>query len=332
MRQFLRFLLFAILTFVLALISLWAAAALYFDFPVAGLRIPLAVIYIGLMIALLFLRNRWKRIGACLGAFAIVLLWWLSLKPSNDMAWQPDVAETAWAEISGDHVTIHNVRNCDYRTEMDYTPHWETRTYDLSKIRGIDIFITHWGPPYIAHPILSFQFDEGLPIAFSIEVRKTTGQSYSAVRGFFRQFTLMYIIADERDVVRLRTNYRKGEEVVIFRTTASPERAQAMFLDYVKTANNLREHPQWYNAATNNCTTGIRVHTVATDTHAPAPWDWRILLNGTVDQMIYERGDIAGDNIPFAEFAQRNHINDAARAADQAPDFSRRIRIGRAGF
>jgi hypothetical protein len=327
-----RFIWFAFLTFVLTLASIWAAAALFFDFPIAGMKIPLAVIYACLIVGFLFFFKSWKRIGAIAGAFAIALLWWLSLKPSNNMDWQPDVAQLAWAEINGDQVTVHNVRNCDYRTELDYTPHWETRTYDLSKIRGMDLFVTHWGPTYIAHPIVSFQFDEGLPVAFSIEVRKTTGQSYSAVRGFFRQFTLIYTIADERDVIRLRTNYRKGEEVEIYRLRASPTRAREMFLDYLKEANKLRDHPEWYNAATNNCTTGIRVHAVATAAGAAAPWDWRMLLNGTADQMIYQRGDVAGDSIPFAEFQKLAHINDAARAADNDPRFSERIRVGRPGF
>jgi Domain of unknown function (DUF4105) len=332
MIQISRLIWFAFLTLVLTLASIWAAAALFFDFRIAGLRVPLSVIYACLIAGFLFFFKGWKRIGAIAGAFAIVLLWWLSLKPSNNEDWQPDVAQTPWGEIQGDLVTIHNVRNCDYRNETDYTPHWETRTYNLSKLREVDLFFTHWGSPYIAHPILSFRFDDELPVAFSIEVRKTTGQSYSAVRGFFRQFTLIYVMADERDVIRLRTNYRKDEEVVIYHIRGTAERARAMFMDYINKANKLRDHPEWYNAATNNCTTGIRVHAVATAAGAAAPWDWRMLLNGTADQMIYERGDVVGDSIPFAEFQKLAHINDAARAANKDPQFSERIRVGRPGF
>ena len=179
----------------------------------------------GMVGALLTFRGRGKAIAICLAGFALVLAWWLTLKPSNDRAWQPDVAQTAWAEIDGDHVTIHNVRNCDYRTEGDYTPHWETRSYDLAQIRGMDIFLTYWGSPWIAHPIVSFQFGDNDYIAMSIETRKEVGEQYSAIRGFFRYYELIYTVSDERDVVRLRTNYRKGEETYLFHTRATPEHA-----------------------------------------------------------------------------------------------------------
>jgi hypothetical protein len=333
MRRTLRLLLLVVLSIVLAVASVWAAAALYFDFPVPGLRVPVAALYVCLMAAaLLLLRNGRRIMVAYVGAFVMVLIWWFSLEPPDNKDWQPDVDRTAWAEINDNHVTIHNVRNCDYRTELDYTPHWETRSYDLSKIRGLDLFVTHWGPTLIAHPILSFTFDEGLPLAFSIEARKITGQSYSAIRGFFRQFTVIYVIADERDVVRLRTNYRKGEEVIIYHTRATPERARAMFHEFLKPLNQAHERPTWYNALTNNCTTGIRKVDVATSNGSPQSWNWRFLLNGSADQLVYDRGEIAGDSIPFSEFVEKAHINDAARAADQAPDFSRRIRLGRPGF
>jgi len=161
----------------------------------------------------------------------------LSLKPSNFRQWQPDVAETAWAEINGDRVTIHNFRNCDYRGEFDYTPHWETRTVDLSKLRGIDIFITYWGSPWIAHPIVSFDFGDDGHVAMSVETRKEVGETYSAVRGFFRYYELIYTIADERDVVRLRSNYRHGEDVYLYHTLAAPEQARSIFLNYLARAN-----------------------------------------------------------------------------------------------
>ena len=231
---------------------------------------------------LLAFRGRGKGIAICLAGFALVLAWWLTLKPSNDRAWQPDVAQTAWAEIDGDHVTIHNVRNCDYRTEGDYTPHWETRSYDLSQIRGMDIFLTYWGSPWIAHPIVSFQFGDNDYIAMSIETRKEVGEQYSAIRGFFRYYELIYTVSDERDVVRLRTNYRKGEETYLFHTLATPEHARSTFLNYLKKINRIRNRPEWYNALTNNCTTNIA--TLAGEPQL----DWRVLLNGRADQMLYE--------------------------------------------
>ena len=156
-------------------------------------------------------------------ASLIVALWWFSLKPSDDRNWQPDNAETASADINGDHVTIHNFRNCSYITENDYTCQWETRSFDLANLSGADIFITWWGPTLIAHPIVSFDFGAQGHVPISIETRDVVGQSYSAIRGFFRQYELAYIVSDERDVVRLRTNFRKDEEVYIFRTTVRPE-------------------------------------------------------------------------------------------------------------
>jgi hypothetical protein len=315
------------LLLVLAL-SGWAVAALYFDLlSGASLKTFAASAYgIAMVGTLLAFRGRDKGIAICVAAFVLVLAWWLTLKPSNDRDWQPDVAQTAWAEIDGDHVTIHNVRNCDYRTEGDYTEHWETRSYDLSQLRGMDIFFTYWGSPWIAHPIVSFQFGDHDYIAMSIETRKEVGESYSAIRGFFRYYELIYTVSDERDVVRLRTNFRKGEETYLFHTLATPERAQTTFLNYLNKINRIRNRPEWYNALTNNCTTNIAALA------GEPQWDWRVLLNGHADRMLYERGDLATGNLPFAQFKEQAHINDAARAAGDAADFSRRIREGRAGF
>jgi hypothetical protein len=315
--------------FLLALcLTAWAVAALYFDLlSGTSLRTVAASGYgIAMLGTLLAFRGRGKGIAICLAGFALVLAWWLTLKPSNDRNWQPDVAQTAWAEIDGDHVTIHNVRNCDYRTEGDYTPHWETRSFDLSQIRGMDIFITYWGSPWIAHPIVSFQFADNDYIAMSIETRKEVGEEYSAIRGFFRYYELIYTVSDERDVVRLRTNFRKGEETYIFHTRATPEHARDTFLNYLTRINRIRNRPEWYNALTNNCTTNI-----ATLAGEPT-WDWRVLLNGHADRMLYQRGDLATGDLPFAQLKAQAHINAAARAAGDAPDFSGRIRVGRAGF
>jgi hypothetical protein len=315
---------------ILCCLSAWAVAALYVDMPAAG-RIASAAAYVAAFGGILYFgRSHLVRMALCLGLFGITLAWWLSIAPSNDRAWQTDVDRTAWAEISGDSVTIHNVRNFRYRSEFDYQPNWETRSYDLSRIQGADIFITFWGSPWIAHPIVSFAFADGQHVAFSVETRKVTGQEYSAVKGFFRQYELIYIVADERDVVRLRTNYRTGEEVYLYHTTATDAAARAIFLDYLKGLNALHETPQFYNALTSNCTTNIRVHSSAATAALPR-WDWRLLLNGKSDEFAYENGRLAGD-LPFEELKARAHINDAARAADQDADFSARIRVGRPGF
>jgi hypothetical protein len=263
--------------------------------------------------------------------FCGVLAWWLTLKPSNNANWQPNVDRTAWAEMDGDRVTIHNVRNCDYRTETDYTNCWSDRTIFLSQIRAADLFLTNWGIPFASHPIVSFQFGDNEHVAFSIEVRYKVGQAYSTVLGFFRQYELIFVTADERDVIRLRTNYRKDEEVYMYRIQVPPEGARAMFLTYITYLNNLKNQPEWYNALTKNCTTTLD-RQLAADVNNPHPWNYQLILNGTLDRLLYDRGRLVAAGLPFPELKQREHINAAAQAADSSPDFSALIRQGRIGF
>jgi hypothetical protein len=319
----LRFILYALAWIAATLCVTWAFGALYFDFPTAS---PFAAIVflIALVAIVIFVRGKLLKLGIVFGAFAVVVVWWLTLKPSNDRAWQPDVAQRAWAEINGDEVTIHNVRNCDYRTQTDFTPHWETRTVRLSQITGMDLAINYWGSPWIAHPIVSFQFSDGLPLCFSIETRKTIGQQYSTLEGFYRQYTLIYVVADERDVIRLRTNYRR-EDVYLYHTLASPDQARERFREYINTLNALHENPRWYNAVTSNCTTSIRTQRAA---NLSKPWDWRILLNGKADEMLYQDHAVATGRLSFTELKKRSLINERALSADQNPDFSRVIREG----
>ena len=313
-------------------LTVWAATALYFDLPVSPLRAPVAVFYlIGVLAATWFFPGGHKGLVVPFAGFAIVVLWWFSLKPSNNRPWRPDNAKTAYADISGDQVTIHDLRYCKYRSENDYTCDWETRSYNLAALSGVDVFITWWGSPWIAHPIVSFDFADQGHLAMSIETRNAVGQGYSAIRGFFRQYTLTYLASDERDVVRLRTNYRKGEEVYLFRTTVGPALARKIFLQYVQRANNLHARPEWYNALTNNCTTNIAVS--AAQVHGVRTrLDWRILLNGKMDEMMYERGTLITGGLPLFALKEQAHINAAARNADDSPDFSKLIREGRVGF
>src|SRR5437773_2095169 len=263
--------------------AIWAAGALYYDFPAAGSLAAILFLLV-LLASIIFVRRKLLKLAIVFGEFALVGVWWLTLEPSNNRAWQPDVAQTAWAEINGDEVTVHNVRNCDYRTETDFTTRWETRTVRLSQITGMDVAINYWGSPWISHPIVSFQFADALPLCFSIETRRTIGQKYSALAGLYRQYTLIYIVADERDVIRLRTNYRR-EEVYLYRTLASPAQARERFLEYIKAMNMLHQHPRWYNEVTANCTTSIRTQRSVNER---APWDWRMLINGEADELLYE--------------------------------------------
>ena len=326
MRRIGRWIALLPVTVIAVICAAWAYGAVWFDAPFGSAnKTVAALVAITFGMVAIFVRPFSRTLLIFFAAFAGVLGWWLTIKPGNDANWQSDVSQLASAEINGDEVTLHNVRNCDYRTETDYTPRWEKRAVHLSQITGIDLAINYWGSPWIAHPIVSFQFADASPLCFSIETRKKVGQVYSAIGGLYRQFELIYIVADERDVIRVRTNYRKGEDIYLYHTTISPAQARQRFLEYVHSLNAIRNKPRWYNAITTNCTTSIRSQ------HPPGermPWDWRILLNGKGDEMMSERHLIVTGGLPFAELKTRSLINSRAQAADRSPDFSRLIRIG----
>lgn len=329
MRRLLRALGFTALGLLLLIGTLWSAAALYFDVRVTWLRLPLATGFgLALLAVWILVKGRWRKVGLSVAGFALVLGWWLTLQPSNIRDWQPDLAVLPYADIDGNKVMIHNIRNCDYRTETNFTVQHYDRALDLDKLRTLDLYMVYWGSPLIAHTMMSFGFADGEQVCFSIETRKQQGQEYSAVKGLFRQFELTCVIADERDVVRLRTNYRPGEEVYLYRLRSSPASTRQLFLDYLHRANHLREKAEWYNAVTDNCTTGIRAQRAAEER---APWDWRMLVNGHGDELLYERG-MFNTNLPLAELKERGHVNARARAADQSADFSRLIRQGVPGI
>jgi Domain of unknown function (DUF4105) len=321
------------LEIVIALLAtLWAAGALYFDGPFPAWRWLIALLYlVAVLAALIFLRRRQRVLIVAFAVFALTVFWWLGIKPSNQRDWKPDNLYTAYAQVNGNQIILRNVRNCEYRTEEDYACRWETRSFNLASLRGADVFITWWGSPWIAHPIVSFDFGQEGHVAISIGTRDMVGQSYSALRGFFRQYTLAYTVSDERDVIRLRTNYRKDEEVYLFRTTADPALARQIFLDYLTRVNSLHQKPEWYNALTNNCTTNIAV-SVAEARHQRARHDWRILLNGKMDEMMYERGVLITGGLPLDALKYQAHINAEAKAANEQSDFSALIRNGRIGF
>jgi Domain of unknown function (DUF4105) len=309
----------------------WGALAIYYsNISSDSLRTILSWTFaFGSIIGLLFLRPRRRAVVVFLTVFAGVLVWWLGIPPSQDRDWQPDVAVLPSAEFDGDRVTIRNIRNNDYRTETDYTPRYYDKTFALSKLQTADLFISFWGSPYIAHTIMSFGFEGDDYVAISIETRKTKDEEYSALKGFFKQYELFYVVSDERDVVRLRTNYR-GEDVYLYRFNARPEVVRNVFRDYFTYINNLKERPEWYNALTHNCTTAIRGH-VAPHTITRRWPSWKLLVNGYLDERLYETGAI-DQSLPFPDLKARSHINERAKAADDAPDFSKKIREGLPGM
>ncbi len=312
--------LFSIVVFAVAL---WSIAALWVDgSSVAAVGFGVSALAVSIWV------RPWRRWLLVIAAASIlVIVWWRSLEPSNDRDWQPDVARTAAVSFDGDRFTVSNVRNFFYRSETDYDENWEERTYDLANLRGADLFLSYWGSPWIAHTIISWEFEGSEPLVISIETRKEKGEEYSALLGFFRQFELYYVVSDERDVVRLRTNQR-GEDVYLYRLQIPLETARAVLLDYLKEIDRLANDPEWYNAATHNCTTGIRLH--VQHVSAGRPWDWRILVNGQIDQLLYERGTV-DTLLPFEELRERSAVSKRGLAAGNADDYSIRIREGLPG-
>jgi hypothetical protein len=325
-----RLFLLGVVTLVLLIGVAWAFGALWFDFPFSAFRRPLAAAFgLGAIAALVFVRPRWRAQLGVAGAIALVAAWWLTIRPSNTRDWQPEVAEAPYVEIDGDRVVIHNFRNFEYFSKTDFRPRWETKTVHLSNLRTVDFFTNFWGPKLICHTFVSFDFGPEGYVCISIETRPAKGQTYSAIAGLYRQYELYYVIGDERDIVRLRTNYRLEDVYLYHLIPATPERSRALFLDYVKTANELRDRPQWYNELFSNCTTNVRLH--IKDIGSARPWDWQILVNGFIAERAYELRAI-DTSLPFAELRRLSYIDYRARDADDDPTFSSLIRKGLPGI
>ncbi len=302
----------------------WGALALHFAGPRSQTTVLPIVWTVAMLTILVFVRPFARAAASFAVATALLFVWWSTIRPSNDRPWQPDVARPPHAERRGDELTIHDVRNFDYRSETDFTEHWETRTYDLAKLDRLDFFMSYWGSPSIAHTIMSWQFTDGQHLAVSIETRKEVGETYSPVAGFFRQYELYYVAADERDVIGVRTNHR-GEHVYLYPLRTPRERVRSSLLQYVDAMNRLAAAPEFYNAGTGNCTTTIRTN--MEQVGASMPFDWRYLVNGYLNELLYEK-NVVDTSRPLAEWKAASLIDARAKAADGDQDFSRRIREG----
>src|SRR5258708_4257225 len=331
-----RFVLLLILAVVLAaLITSGGLVILYSPIVDEPLRLPLSATWMLCGIAALaaFTRQRWRGRAAIavLAGLGIVAVAWSMLAPSNDRDWQRDVAVLPTVTIAGVMVTIRTMRDSDSRAEADFDVRYYDKTFDLKKLNSVDLLASYWMGPAIAHTILSFGFGGQDFIAISIEARKERSKAYSTVKGFFRQYELIYIVADERDVLRLRTNYRKDpvEEIYLYRVVTEPDAARRVFLDYMRSIDELDHRPAWYNSATSNCTSNIWLH-AAVNPGRP-PFSWKIVVSGFVPEYLYEVNRLV-PGVPFADLQAKGLINGRAQAADQAADFSRRIREGIPGY
>jgi hypothetical protein len=308
----------------------WSALAIWFRLPAPeALRAAAAILFciLGLatLVALFMRRSRGLIALAVFAvAFAGLVAWWSTIKPPLNGDWAPDVARQTTGSIEGDILTLSDVRDFDWRTDNDFTEKWSKRAYDLSKLKTLDLFLAYWGGPEMAHVIMSFGFEDGDYLAWSVEVRREKGGEFSPIADAFKNHTLVYLATTERDTVRLRTNIR-GEDVRLYRLSTPPDQARALLTEYVVESTELAQQPKWYNSITANCATVV--FKLVRAAGSTLPFDWRLVVNGFLPGYLYDHGAVV-TTMPLSELMERARVSPQAKAADQSPDFSRLIRVG----
>jgi Domain of unknown function (DUF4105) len=305
------------------LLITWAVLAIYYsNLPFAGLRLALAISFAAFAIWLLWISRVRHASLLFIVLFLGVVTWWIFIPPSHDRPWRPEVAVMPRATIDGDRVHITGVRNFEYRSRNDFTPHYEDRDLQLSHLTGLDFFVSYWSEGPVAHTFLSFIFDNAPPLSVSIETRPEVGEGFDPVASLFKQFELIYVVGDEHDLVRVRTNYRK-ETVYLYHLNSTPDAVRRLFMIYLNRINELADRPEYYHLLSNSCT--INIIRYANAAGRAGRFDIRHLLNGLIDSYLYHSGRV-NTTLDFDELRRRSLINGAAQEADNAPDFSDRIR------
>jgi len=304
------------------LLIAWGTLAIYYsNLPWAWARIVLAVAFAVFAVRALWVR---RRVRLFTGVFAALVVWWILIPPSKDRPWRPEDAVLPRAIINGDHVRLTGSRHFTYRSVDDFDVHWEEREFDISHVVSMDFFISYWRIGPVAHTFVSFNLDDGTPpICMSIEARFEIGEGFDPLASNFKQVELIYIVGDERDIVGVRTNHRE-EDVFLYRIRATPQGVQELLRIYLERINELADRAEWYHLLSNNCTLNILRYARAVGASI-SRFDLRHLLNGFVDRYLYGAG-VIDTNLGFEELRRRSHINEAARAAGNAADFSAKIR------
>ena len=307
------------------LLVLWAALAIYYsNLPWPVLRLLLALAFAAFAIwAFWITRRRHMRTTAYL-LFLAVVGWWIAIPASQDRPWRPEVAVLPRAFIDGDRVRLSGVRDFDYRSRSDFTVRYKEREIDLSHLTALDFYVSYWSEGPVGHTFVSFIFDNAPPLAISIETRPEVGEGFDPLASMFKQFELIYVVGEERDVVGVRTNHRR-EAVFLYRLNTAPENIRRLLLVYLERINELADRPEWYHLLTNSCT--INIIRYANAAGRKGRFDIRHLLNGFIDSYLYHSGRI-DTSLPFDELRERSRINAKAEAAGDGPDFSERIRAG----
>jgi hypothetical protein len=325
----------AVLVALAALIAfvsgVWGAMALWYQWPGStSARSAGSVLWILAVIALAAIaisRRSWLPLAAYAAMYALLVWWWSGIAPSNARVWAEDVSRLLVGTIQGSQVTLDNVRDFDWRSDDDYDVHWETRHYDLDRLVSADAVLSYWGSDAIAHAMISFGFDDGRHVVFSVEIRRKLGERYSPIGGFFKQFETTLVAADEHDIIRVRTNVR-GEDGYLYPLRMDLPAMRALFLSYVQAANELAARPAFYNTITSNCTT--IVYRMARQIQPGLPWDIRLLLTGYLPGYLHDVG-VVDTSLPLGELRERSRITGRARSTSADDDFSRAIRSGTAG-
>jgi hypothetical protein len=325
-RMIVRVVLYALAALLAACSCGWGALALWYQFPGgAAARWAACLAWVAVAAGLLALawtrRSGWPLL-AYVGAFAALLAWWGTIRPSNQRDWADDVARLLTGTVDGDRITLHNVRDFAWRSNTDYDTRWEKRSYDLDQLTSADLILSSWGAPGIAHAMVSFGFDDGSRVAFSVEIRRERDEAFSSLGGFFREFELIIIAADERDIVRVRTNVR-GEDDHLYPLQMDRPAMRTLFLSYVDEANRLARKPAFYNSLTSNCV--IIVYRMAKQIDPGLPFDYRLLLTGYLPGYLYEAGAL-DRRYPLAVLTAQGDITARARAIGPNENFSRAIR------
>jgi hypothetical protein len=306
-----------------ALLIAWATLAIYYsNLPWPWLRLALAGTFAAFAIwALLLSRQRRMSVAAIVLLLGVVV-WWITIPPSHDRNWRPEVAVMPRAVIDGDHVLITGVRNFDYRSKDDFTVRYEERDVQLSHVTALDFYVSYWTMGPVGHTFLSFIFDNAPPLSISIETRPEVGEGFDPLASLFKQFELIYLVGEERDLVGVRTNHRH-ESVYLYHLNTSADDARRLLLIYLSRINELADRPEFYHLLTNSCT--INIVRYANAAGREGRFDIRHLLNGLIDSYLYHSGRV-DTTLPYEELRRRSLINEAAQTADGAPDFSQRIR------
>lgn len=316
------------LSVIIACITVWVSLAIFYsNLENETMRTNAAIGFAACTVAAFVFIRKW--LWVFVGYLIIVCLivaWWLNIKPSNDRDWQPDVAVLPYATIQDSKITIHNIRNLAYRSETDFDIHYYDKTFDLNALDSVDLIAVYWMGDAIAHVMMSFGFQDKDFVAFSIETRKEKGEGYSTIKGFFKQYELIYIAGDERDLIRVRTDYRSPrEDVYLYRLKLNRERAQKLFMEYVRQINAMKNTPVWYNTLTTNCTTNIAMHIKTFSDRIR--YNWKVVLSGYAPLYAYEIG-VLDTSLPFAELRKLSYINPRAHDIGNDAEFSRKIREG----